>query len=175
MVNPLEIFKEFEEPLGQRAELGIMASLFDSNAQQKSEVSWHGGWYFPMASIVKVPICMALASEVATGAVSLNDHVRIASWTATPGPLTNSLDRLYFCPFDIARTETLGSLLRYALRQSDNTAADAILRRVGGVLAVQEFLSSSHVEEICITRTIRELLRSPYSCRATGGIPTECR
>jgi beta-lactamase class A len=176
MADPHKTFKAFEERLGQRAELGITASLFDSSARPKSEISWNGDRYFPMASVVKVPIGMALASEVATGAVSFNDHVGIASWTATPGPVTNSLDRLYFFPFDSARTETLGRLLRYALRQSDNTAADAILDRLGGISVVREFLSSSHIEEICLTRTIRELLTYyydlPFALQADGHRPT---
>jgi beta-lactamase class A len=162
MADLQEIFRTYEGHLGRGAELGIAASLFDSNAHQKSEINWHGERHSPMASIVKIPIGMALASKAADGAVSFNDYVQVASWTATPGPVTNSLDRLYFCPFDVARTETLGRLLRYMLRHSDNTAADAVLRRLGGISAVREFPSSSRVEEICIMRTIQELLAYYY-------------
>src|SRR5689334_1061837 len=115
MVDLQETFRIREARLGTHAELGIAASLFDSDGHQKAQCSYKVNRLFPMASLVKIPIAMAFVSAAQTGSISFEDRVRIESSFAAPGPMMNPLDRLYFCPFDGARSETLGRLLGFML------------------------------------------------------------
>ena len=135
------VFRTNEERLGPEAQLGVAISLFDSAGRALSQYDYRADQLFPMASIVKIPIAMALASKVATGAAAFEDCVQIRSSLATPGPVSNPLDRLYFCPFELSRSDTLSQMLSNMLRYSDNTAADIILRQIGGVTALREYLA----------------------------------
>jgi len=148
-----KMFKAYEQTLGKGGKLGLSATLIDSSGQ-RAELSFNSNRLFPMASLVKIPIGMALVSQVENGA--------IRSSGATPGPARNPLDWLYFCPVEIWKTQTLDRLLSFMLHHSDNTACDAIVRRLGGISAVQEFLSTSGPAGICATRTISELLHYYY-------------
>ena len=78
--------------------------------------------------------------------------------------MANPVDRLYFLPFDAVRTYSVEQLTGFMLRNSDNTATDALLHRLGGTAALTEFLVHQlHVDGICVERTMHELLTHYYS------------
>src|SRR6266487_3603034 len=68
-----------------------------------------------MASVVKVPIAMLIASEIANGALSLHEKITIHSRAASPGPIVNPLDRFYFLPFETVRTHTVEHLMSFMI------------------------------------------------------------
>lgn len=162
-----EILQDCERELGGTGELGVSAALFDRHGNSISVINFKADMSFPMASVVKVPIGLTLAVEVANRAISFNDKINITSRNVTPGPVLNPLDRLYYWPFDASRTETIERLLGFMLRYSDNTATDAVLSHLGGTAVITEFLSRANIEGMRVTRTIRELLTYYYDLQDT--------
>ena len=155
-------FEDCERELGTTAELCVSARLIGSQGDLRVQVNFNADQRCPMASIVKIPIGMAFASIVGRGAASFEDRLEISARIASPGPPRNALDRLYFSPWNIVRRETLDRLFTLMLAESDNTAADAVLRYLGGIHAVRDFLNAIRIDQIHIERTISELLTYYY-------------
>src|SRR5207249_1140561 len=81
--DPPEVFHSCQRRLGQSGRLGISALLFDPNGERRAHIGFNEEDRFPMASVVKVPIGMLTASEIANGALSLDEKITIHSRTAT--------------------------------------------------------------------------------------------
>jgi len=137
--------------------------LYDPHGERRAAIGFNEDNRFPMASVVKVPIGMRIASEIANGTLSLNEKITIHSRAASPGPFANPLDRFYFLPFGIVRTHTVEQPMAFMFHHSDNTATDAILRRLGGTSALTNFLRDLQIEGISIKRTMHELLTYFYA------------
>ena len=161
--DPQEFFKSCQKRLGRGGRLGVSALLFDPNGERRAHIGFNEDDRFPMASVVKVPIGMLIASEIANGTLSLDEKITIHSRAASPGLFANPLDRFYFLPFAIVRTHTVEQLMAFIFRHSDNTATDAILHRLGGTSALTNFLRDLQIEGISIKRTMHELLTYYYA------------
>jgi beta-lactamase class A len=79
---------------------------------------------FPMQSVFKVPIAMAVLARVDAGKLGLGDSVAVRPADLAPGysPLREK--------FPTGGTFTLRELLRRMMSESDNTACDVLLRLV---------------------------------------------
>src|SRR5881296_2907783 len=158
-----DLFETYGKRLGGSARLGIYGVLLAPNGEKHADVEFNQYERFPMASVVKVPLAMLVASQVANGSLSLDEEITIQSRAASPGLMANPVDRLYFLPFDAVRTYSVEQLTGFMLRNSDNTATDALLHRLGGTSALTEFLVHQlHVDGICVERTMDELLTYYY-------------
>ena len=156
--DPPEVFQSCQRRLGQSGRPGVSALLFDPNGERRAHIGFNEDDRFPMASVVKVPIGMLIACEIANRTLSVDEKIRIHSRTASPGLIGNPLDRFYFLPFGIVRTHTVEQPMAFMFHHSDNTATDAILRRLGGTSALTNFLRDLQIEGISIKRTMHELL-----------------
>ena len=99
---------------------------------------------FPQQSVSKLWVALTALDEVDAGRLDLGEMVRIR-----PGDLT-----VFHQPIrDIVRRDgsfsaDYAELVERAITQSDNTANDRILRRVGGPAAVQDFLDTHGLSSI---------------------------
>src|SRR2546426_2976182 len=168
-----DLFQICQNRLGEAARLGVSATLFGPKGEPRSDVAYNEYERFPMASVVKVPLAMFLASEIANGSLSLYEQITIRSRAASPGLIGNPLDRFYFWPFDTIRTYTVNELIGSMLQNSDNTATDVLLRRVGGMSALAKFLTHElHADGISLDRTMDQLLTFYFQldrCDASEG------
>lgn len=111
----------------------------------------NGARPFPMQSVAKLPLAAAVLAEMEAGRLRLEETVRVEDTDLSP-PFSPVADAWP------ARTDwTLRELLAAALVQSDNTAADLLMRRVGGPGAVTAWLVNQRVEEVRLDRYEREL------------------
>lgn len=108
---------------------------------------------FPMQSVYKLPISMAVIKQVDAGKTKLEEKVRIAKedyvGRAAHSPIR---DR-----FPNGTEMTVSELLRFALSESDGTASDVLMKLAGGPEAVQAYLSELGINDWKIVDTEKAL------------------
>jgi beta-lactamase class A len=107
----------------------------------------HNAERFPMMSVYKLPIALALLHQVEGGKRSLGKPIAVGPSDMRLGhsPLAD-----HYPEGGINRT--VGELLEATLVESDNTASDLLLREVGGAAAVTARLSELGVGQIRVDR-----------------------
>ena len=100
-----------------------------------------GGEFYPQQSVSKLWVSMTALSQVDEGELDLSEQVtmRREDLTVFYQPIRNIVRSRGSFTGDYAE------LMRRALAQSDNSANDRILRRVGGPEAVEEFLEENEI------------------------------
>ena len=116
-------------------------------------VSLDGGVRVPAASIVKIPIAVAVLSRVDRGELSLGTRVPIGPEDARPG--ARALSR---ASLSEQHSASIQEIVEAMLIRSDNGASDIALRIAGGVDAVRACLDKLDVADFSIDRSIGQLL-----------------
>ena len=118
--------------------------------------AWNGDKAFPMQSVFKAPLGAAVLAEVDAGRLSLDDVITLAEKDISPAhsPIADAWPE--------TATYTVRDLLERAVGGSDNTAADVLMRRIGGPGAVTAWLRAKGIKEIRIDRYERELQPEVY-------------
>jgi len=116
----------------------------------------NGDGHFPMQSVYKAPIGMAVLHEVDAGRLSLDAPIRVEAADLVPAGLHSPLRDAH--PRG-GVSIPLRELLRLSVEESDGTASDVLLRLAGGKASVQGYLSSLGVEGIRIETTEAEMGR----------------
>ncbi|MDO9335067.1 MAG: class A beta-lactamase [Caulobacter sp.] len=106
---------------------------------------------FPLQSVFKAPLGAAVLSEVDAGRLSLNEAITIEDMELSPplSPISQA--------WPGRTTYTVRELLVAAVRDSDNTAADVLMRKIGGPGALKSWLVEKGIIGLRIDRYEREL------------------
>jgi beta-lactamase class A len=130
------------------ATIGVVAIDLDSGR----EVSVRGDERFPMGSVYKFPIALAVLHLVDTGKFSMEQKLTIGPKEFSPGwsPIRDGAKGK-------AVTLTLKELLRSMVSLSDNSASDALLRLIGGPRVVDARLAELGFGGIDVSRQEREM------------------
>lgn len=115
----------------------------------------NGDGRFPMQSVYKAPIGMAVLHEVDAGRLSLDAPIRVEMADLVPSGMHSPLRDAH----PKGGVVPLLELLRLSVEESDGTASDVLLRLAGGKAKVQGYLSSVGVEGIRIETTEGEMGR----------------
>lgn len=120
----------------------------------KDRATWshRGGEHFPLQSLFKLPLAVAVLQAVEAGRLTLDQPVAVTRQDLS----------LYHSPlaarFRGERQEvSLRELVRLAAAESDNTAADLLMRLIGGPQAVTAMLRSGGVAGVSVDRYERVL------------------
>lgn len=132
--------------------VGLAAMVVETG----EHVSVRGNERFPMQSVYKAPIAMAVLREVDSGRLSLDKPVRIRREDMPPvhSPIRERNPA--------GATLTVKELLRAAVVESDGTASDALLKLVPPG-KVTRFLRSIGVNGMTVATTEREMSRDPMA------------
>jgi beta-lactamase class A len=117
----------------------------------------HGDDRFLMASVYKLPIALALLDAADHGQLSLAERVTIGKDDISPGaqpPLGGAFT-------GSALSLPLSRLLHLMIANSDNSATDVILRRLGGPPVVGAYLRRVGHGDIRVDRSTRDLYTGP--------------
>lgn len=131
-----------------RGRIGVALIHLESGAT----LDVRGHERFPMASIVKLPIAIEVLKQVAEGTLTLDRVVWLDPSDIRP---CCTIERRH--P-NGGVSRTMRELLELAIVESDNTAADALLKLVGGADAVERRLRSLGFQTINVDRTEGQLL-----------------
>ena len=108
---------------------------------------------FPMQSVYKLPISMAIMKQVDDGKLTLDQKVRVGKEDYVGSKAHSPIRDKYPNGIELTVTE----LLRYALVESDGSASDVLMKLAGGHTAVQSFVTNLPVNDMIVLNTEREL------------------
>lgn len=132
-----------------KGRVGVRALLLETG----QSVSLNAKEQYPMQSVYKLPIGMALLEQVDAGKLRLDQRVRIER--------SDYLKKEQHSPIRDRNPEgaelSLEELLRFAVSESDGVASDVALRMAGGAQAVMKYLNGLKVSEIIVANSEREI------------------
>jgi len=146
--------KEIPE-LAARARPGVLGFGL-MNLDSGEHWTLNGDRRFPMQSVFKAPLGAAVLAEVDARRLDLAETITISDVDLSPfhSPVADA--------FPVRRDYTAGDLLNATVIDSDNTAADVLMARIGGPGAVTAWLQSKRIGEIRIDRYERELAAAAF-------------
>jgi len=117
---------------------------------------WNDQARMPMQSVFKAPLAAAALAEADAGRLKLDERIRITAMDLSPPH--SPIDEAWPTPpeghvMDLPAID----LIALAVQQSDNTAADVIMARIGGPGAVTAWLRSKQIMDMSVDRYEREL------------------
>ncbi len=135
------------QPAGGRVGVSMMI------VETGETVRWHATERFPMQSVYKLPIAMAVLKRVDEGKLQLDLKFKLSVEQLTPGNLHSPIREKY----PHAGVElTLRELLRAAIVDSDSTASDMLLELVPPA-QVTNYLHWLKIADLVVLNTEREL------------------
>jgi len=113
--------------------------------------SHRGGEPFPMQSVFKWPLAIAALQAVEAGKLKLDDRITIrrSEFSLYHSPLAKAFQ-------GESNAYTLRELIALAAGESDNTAADILMREIGGPKAVTAMLKNGGIQGLSVDRYERQ-------------------
>jgi beta-lactamase class A len=154
IVTLTERFAELAKTSGGR--VGICVQSVDGGDAQ----TLNGGERFPMQSVYKLPIAMAVLDLVDRGTLT-------SSQTVTLGP-ADMADVHFHSPLRDAHPRggiaiSVRDLIRAAIVDSDGVASDALYRLAGGGTRVTAYLRRLGITGMGVVATEREMAKDPMA------------
>ncbi len=123
----------------------VGVSIMGNNG--KDTLSLHGDRRFPMQSVFKFHIALAVLSEVDKGNLSLDQEIIIGK--------NELLPENFWSPLRDENPDggsfTVKRLIQYSVSHSDNTACDILIRLIGTPKTVEEYFKRNTIQDIQIT------------------------
>jgi beta-lactamase class A len=129
--------------------VGFAARVLETGEETGSNAAEH----YPMHSVYKLPISMAVLRRVDAGELKLDQVIEIKQSDFVSEGLHSPLRDKN--PKGVSLTLT--ELLRYAIVESDGTASDVLMKLAGGPQAVMSFLNDIKVSGINVVNSENEI------------------
>ena len=114
-------------------------------------IAYNGDRPFPMQSVFKAPLAAAALAQIESGRLSAEEIIEIRDIDLSP-PRSAIAEA-----WPKRARYTLGELIERAVVDSDNTAADAVMKRIGGPGVVTSWLEGKKVKGVSVDRYERQL------------------
>lgn len=108
---------------------------------------------FPMQSVYKFPLAMAVLSQVDAGKLSLDQKLHLTKRDLLPNTWSPLREKYPNADVDV----TLLEVLKATVSESDNNGCDILFRLLGGTKKVDKYVHSIGVKEIAIAATEEEM------------------
>jgi beta-lactamase class A len=133
----------------KKAVVGV--SIIGNNG--KDTMSFHGNRRFPMQSVFKFHIALAVLSEIDKGTLSLRQIIEIRKDDLLPKDFWSPLRDEH----PDGGSFTIEKLIQYSVSQSDNTACDVLIKLIGTPKTVEEYFKKNHIQDIQIVFNEKEM------------------
>lgn len=120
--------------------------------EDKDTLSIHGNRSYPMQSVFKFPIALAVLDETDKGNLSIHQKV-----TVTKNDLPSDTWSPIKDKYPNGTVLQLSEILKYTVAESDNAGCDILLRLLGGPNIVNTYLSTHNFKDITIHATEVEM------------------
>ncbi|NNU33032.1 class A beta-lactamase [Mucilaginibacter sp. S1162] len=125
--------------------VGVCATLLETG----ETITLNGDKRFPMQSVYKFPIGMAVLAKVDRGVLSLTQKIKVdtADYIAKNGhsPLRDQ--------YPAGTYISVKDLINYAVSESDGSASDVLLRILGGTKQADRYVHQLGIKDIAIATT----------------------
>ncbi|HZE72110.1 MAG TPA: class A beta-lactamase, subclass A2 [Pyrinomonadaceae bacterium] len=129
--------------------VGVTAVVLETG----ESVSLNPHDHFPMQSVYKLPIGMAVLQQVDAGRIKLEQKVSVAkSDFVRAGQHSPIRDKN-----PNGAEPSVDELLRFAIAESDGTASDVLMKLAGGSGAIQAYLTRLRINEMIVENTEKEI------------------
>ncbi|HKP85643.1 MAG TPA: class A beta-lactamase [Blastocatellia bacterium] len=132
-----------------RGRVGARVTLLETG----ESVALRGGERFPMQSVYKLPIGMAVLHQTEQRVLNLDQKISVRKQDLVSEGLGSPIRDRYPRGVELSLRE----LLRYMVSESDGTASDVLLRLVGGPQFVNSYLRGLGVNDIVVATTENEM------------------
>ncbi|MFI4974559.1 MAG: class A beta-lactamase [Caulobacterales bacterium] len=141
--------------LADRARPGIFGMGVSSLSTDQSWY-WNTDRLFPLQSVFKAPLAAAALAKVDAGRLSLDERITFNELDLAP-PYSLIDEKWPTPPDHHTASIPMRTLMSLAVQVSDNTAADVLMKRIGGPRALTAWLQSKAINEMRVDRYEREL------------------
>ncbi|MEG4520921.1 MULTISPECIES: class A beta-lactamase [unclassified Microcoleus] len=130
--------------------VGVTATVLETG----ESVTLNGNQQFPMQSVYKFPIAMAVLTQVDQGKLKLDQKIRVETSDVLQGSriIDEKSQGMEF---------SLAELLKYMVSESDGTSCNVLLRLLGEPRIVTEYLLRLGINDIVVANTEKELAQDP--------------
>lgn len=130
---------------GAKGRVGIAALLLETG----ETVSLNPQGHFPMQSVYKLPIGMALMKQVDAGKIKLDQKVRVTKddfiGRASHSPIRDK--------YPNGTELSVSEFIAWMLLESDGTASDVLMKLAGGPEAIQSYLTELGIKDMIVLDT----------------------
>ncbi|MES2033790.1 MAG: class A beta-lactamase [Pseudomonadota bacterium] len=136
--------------IAERAQPGVL-EVAVQNLEGGEMWAWNGQKAFPLQSVFKLALGAAVLAEVDAGRLSLDEVLTLGEKDISPAysPVADAWPQV--------TTYSVRDLLARTVSESDNTAADVLMKRIGGPGVVNAWLRGKGIKEFRVDRYEREL------------------
>ena len=131
-----------------KGRVGVAAEVLETG----ESISLNPHERFPMQSVYKLPIAMAVLAQVDNGKLLLEQRVRVEQ--------SDFVRRGMHSPIRDKNPKgvelSIGELLRFAVSESDGTASDVLLKLIG-VEVVSKYLNDLGINELIVANSEKEI------------------
>jgi beta-lactamase class A len=125
--------------------VGATATVLETG----ESVSFDGNKHFPMQSVYKLPIGMAVLERVDRGSLKLEQKIHVDK--------SDFVTLHQYSPIRDKNPQgvdlSLSELLRFSVSESDGTACDVLLRVIGGTKVVDQYLHRLGIQNLRVETT----------------------
>ncbi len=129
--------------------VGVAVELLET----KESILLNGQEKFPMQSVYKLPIGMAVLHRVDEGTLKLEQLIRVTT--------NDFVTKMQHSPIrdahPLGAELSVSNLLRQMISESDGTACDVLLRLLGGPASVDHYLRTLDVTNVVVATTEKEM------------------
>lgn len=125
----------------KNVEIGV--AIIGNNG--KDTLSINGNQHFPLQSVFKFHIALAVLSQIDKGKFNLNQKIKIEKKDLLPDLYSPIRDE-----YPNGATLTLSKILEYTVSQSDNVGCEVLLRLIGGPEVVEKYCKDNGIKDISI-------------------------
>ena len=149
-----ELQKQLEQiASAAKGKVGVAAVVLETG----ETVALNPRDHFPMQSVYKLPIGMAVMKQVDTGKIKLDQKVRVTKedfiGRASPSPIRDK--------YPNGTELTVNELMAWMLLESDGTASDVLMKLADGPGAVQAYLTELKISDMIVLDTEKKAETHP--------------
>jgi beta-lactamase class A len=111
----------------------------------KNILSINGEQHFPLQSVFKFHIALAMLSQIDKGKFSLSQKIKIEKKDLLPNLYSPIRDK-----YPNGTTLLLSEILEYTVSKSDNVGCDLLLKLMGGPQTVEKYFAINHFKDVSI-------------------------